>query len=468
MSTHQSISKSTPSWPLLSVLFISPLISPLISGCESKSSSSYDCRRGVPCNPGFLCQLDERGDYECLPELSSPPVNSMGGEMSGGEASLSDTGGESNVGGDDSPEGGSDAGSEPSSRAESSGEFTQCIERCERDADCLSGFSCEESTCVFGSSRCVADSDCPGQGWSCFDGACGECQEDAECVEKLSEDRAACRAHVCVLPCTEDSHCVSSAYPVCDVASGACVCGPESCRDQPNASACVDSVCQCATDADCDTGPVDTCFEGRCGCSSATLCPETTQHPSTVWFCGDEMAPVSSGAEANAGAEESSGTEAGTEENSGAEAASGTETASGTEAASGTEMSAGTPVRDYSDFEGNVICGEGSCLLNASICCVTIDQGNRECIAGDLCPGIHKFPERCDGPEDCQSGTVCCFGGIRGATCSESCNYRQLCHFDEDCPSDQICKACQYSGGFIRTSCDLPGVLPSGAVSCDR
>jgi hypothetical protein len=66
---------------------------------------------------------------------------------------------------------------------------------------------------------------------------------------------------------------------------------------------------------------------------------------------------------------------------------------------------------------------------------------------GDDCETLEA---RCDGPEDCASGQLCCAGGTgrnayTGFTCAASCSStsRQTCHADGDCPTQLTCAISQ-------------------------
>jgi hypothetical protein len=232
----------------------------------------------------------------------------------GGQAGMSGTGGSAGSGGDTPP----------------GEELTFCQERCSVDGDCLADHTCQSGICwpdSTPSTSCSSDSECVGlfSGWStacatsddcagfaagtqdCADVsgegrcvfipgpnlACATLQQEevdvtrfpgGEALTVCAQTRATCVDGACQLPCTDNSHCASPEYPVCDLGVGRCVCQPDSCVT--NASVCGDDgICKCTGDADCRAGSVDTCIEGVCGCSNATICPDTTSHPGTEWVC---------------------------------------------------------------------------------------------------------------------------------------------------------------------------------------
>lgn len=85
-----------------------------------------------------------------------------------------------------------------------------------------------------------------------------------------------------------------------------------------------------------------------------------------------------------------------------------------------------------------VDCGGAACTLPAEICCVGF--------AGAACSascGFGTLPVRCDGPEDCGAGEVCCESMNTGALCAAECvaDQEQRCHTDEDC-SGTSCTSC--------------------------
>ena len=116
--------------------------------------------------------------------------------------------------------------------------------------------------------------------------------------------------------------------------------------------------------------------------------------------------------------------------------------------------------------EPGTSCGVGLpvlCDLQSEKCCIR-SLATDSCIASeDSCscdlPGCTTTVARCDGPEDCADGQVCCgtlsnsgfLGGSAGAydsfECTTQCDsvgsnsrQREACHEDEDtCPSGTIC-----------------------------
>jgi hypothetical protein len=89
---------------------------------------------------------------------------------------------------------------------------------------------------------------------------------------------------------------------------------------------------------------------------------------------------------------------------------------------------------------GTIACGSNRCLAGKEACCVT--TAGASCIPmNGLCLGGSLF--RCDGPEDCDGGRVCCLrmetGGYRSA-CARAAECAQaagtaICRTGADCPS---------------------------------
>ena len=90
-------------------------------------------------------------------------------------------------------------------------------------------------------------------------------------------------------------------------------------------------------------------------------------------------------------------------------------------------------------------CGMATCPRASQVCCFTGPPTiMTSCTAAASCTNL---PGRCDGPEDCASGQVCC-GGQMGSSCvaADQCTgfSARLCHTMADCPSGQICRASQF------------------------
>jgi hypothetical protein len=107
--------------------------------------------------------------------------------------------------------------------------------------------------------------------------------------------------------------------------------------------------------------------------------------------------------------------------------------------------------------EPGVSCGVGLptlCALDGEKCCVRSLQTDT-CIADDAkctcdLDGCTVMEARCDGPEDCTNGQVCCGtllqsgSGYQDFTCAAQCqssgNQRIACHEDDaPCPSGMVC-----------------------------
>jgi len=99
---------------------------------------------------------------------------------------------------------------------------------------------------------------------------------------------------------------------------------------------------------------------------------------------------------------------------------------------------------------GQVKCGNGTCAVPASFCCVQFVSGgglNPHCqTAGTQCIGPDVF---CDGPEDCSGGKICCSTPVGGSSLLVECRDPALCKDSSQriicgnnpavCPSGDLC-----------------------------
>ena len=232
------------------------------------------------------------------------------------------------------------------------GDALFCQEACTGDADCPDSFQCLNERCwpVLDPNGCMDDAVCQtifsgwftecggagnmpcAEGQVCVDigdmGRCAILEEvldcttitftgvdavsypDGEAVRVCKNTRAVCEESECKVPCGGDMDCLLPEYPTCEVATGRCVCAPDSCMTnasvcgddglchcandadctEANVSVCNDGVCQCAQDSDCTEGAVDTCYAGVCGCSTADICAEPTG-PGTTSVCEPFLLP---------------------------------------------------------------------------------------------------------------------------------------------------------------------------------
>jgi hypothetical protein len=91
-------------------------------------------------------------------------------------------------------------------------------------------------------------------------------------------------------------------------------------------------------------------------------------------------------------------------------------------------------------------CGTATCDRASQVCCFTgFPTITTMCTATAQCTNL---PGRCDGPEDCASGEVCC-GTQTGASCmaQAQCTGQtaaRLCHTAADCSSGQVCRMSQF------------------------
>jgi hypothetical protein len=101
---------------------------------------------------------------------------------------------------------------------------------------------------------------------------------------------------------------------------------------------------------------------------------------------------------------------------------------------------------------GSVNCGTTSCPLATSYCCAN-REGNTCRLRGVSC--AEGSARRCDGPEDCRDGAVCC----ARIEPSSPGTYRSECREQNDCdPSAQLCHAHdQCPTGYKCCSIDVNG-----------
>lgn len=93
-----------------------------------------------------------------------------------------------------------------------------------------------------------------------------------------------------------------------------------------------------------------------------------------------------------------------------------------------------------------VRCDDTTCAPGAQYCCVGSVLNGDHCTTKSL--GDCAFENfgnargfRCDGPEDCPAGQVCCFvdSDSVGAACSATCNGAVVCHTTADCAAGTTC-----------------------------
>ena len=131
-------------------------------------------------------------------------------------------------------------------------------------------------------------------------------------------------------------------------------------------------------------------------------------------------------------------------------------------------MAEGDLGQGFGDSEpASVLCGEESCDLSSSTCCLR--EFGASCVDGADTPcELGGTPLICDGPEDCLGGQCCLGVGLPGElSCSPTpCVNLTLCHQDEDCLEDQVCRRCQFTGLTLAV-CSRPNILPNLALSCE-
>jgi hypothetical protein len=104
---------------------------------------------------------------------------------------------------------------------------------------------------------------------------------------------------------------------------------------------------------------------------------------------------------------------------------------------------------DLGEIFHGVSCGAVTCDPGAEICCAS--QLAHFCeAAGQFCPGGAII--RCDGPEDCPPGDLCCGGGS-GTSCQLGCgSAHRLCHTEADCHAGTFC--CPLQGSTFSACSD--------------
>jgi hypothetical protein len=96
-----------------------------------------------------------------------------------------------------------------------------------------------------------------------------------------------------------------------------------------------------------------------------------------------------------------------------------------------------------------VVCGTQTCAPPAFCCVSTI---GRACVDPGLTACVGGSHVTCDGPEDCDSGHICC-GSITGSSCAAACiGSAPLCHTTADC-TGTVCCPTQFGYSICRFSC---------------
>lgn len=152
-----------------------------------------------------------------------------------------------------------------------------CLVGCQKPGDCAANSQCYEGVCQ---TRCVRDSDCHNEGYSCVDGACterpgaplgGACTRDAECSS------AACVDKKCVRLCNREPACPSGSTCVLDRDADKL----RSYCTEVRAAAPNAPLVGCGSDGDCQRG---SCVMGACllQCQSPSDCSEAPRAGSCV------------------------------------------------------------------------------------------------------------------------------------------------------------------------------------------
>lgn len=105
-----------------------------------------------------------------------------------------------------------------------------------------------------------------------------------------------------------------------------------------------------------------------------------------------------------------------------------------------------------------ISCGNGTCVAGLQACCVTATSSGCIPFAGVCVGGAIR---RCDGPEDCDGGRVCCAQPQNTGTgtnfrtaCSRPAECTQqggvaVCKTTADCPPNRTCGPVSFPGGTI-------------------
>lgn len=185
---------------------------------------------------------------------------------------------------------------------------------CAVSADCGSGYSCIDKTCVPQRSSCQSDPAC-GDGACCNNGSCentGLCQTDAECAafgdNRVCDARGSCVVGTSpVQACSEANQCAEGICleGVCASCAGDCGAAKSCLLDAHcgEGKVCLDGQCseRCAADFECGTGqgcqlpagiclnrPAGTCsVAGECGAGELCLNNQCYADCSESGVCGN-------------------------------------------------------------------------------------------------------------------------------------------------------------------------------------
>jgi len=140
-------------------------------------------------------------------------------------------------------------------------------------------------------------------------------------------------------------------------------------------------------------------------------------------------------------------------------------------------IDAGPPANGPGGDPGTIFCGQSTCPIPASACCVYREQGDAgytytfACSGQDTCPvrdgGVPGVALRCSGSENCGVGKICCFsdqGTGSRADCQISCGGGiQMCNGRRPpagCPGAQTCSNANDSSLGLPTTYGTCGDRP--------
>ncbi len=315
-----------------------------------------------------------------------------------------------------------------------------CIQLCNADGLCPSGYSCNGSSynaqClppgfVCKGSTCTKDSDCPSK-QKCVNGKCDIvpfCTQDSECNLREICDNGTCKPRPGT--CNSDADCKAGERCIggaCNTASG---CRQDS--DCPAGKFCDNGICKdkttgCTKDADCPQG--QRCDNGTCktsttGCVQDTDCP--ADHVCQNAQCQPKKSCTPGASQGCVCTDGKNGSQSCKSDGSGFEACVCTGPQSCTpnqsRACVCTDGKNGnqTCKSDASGFTDCVCIPTGTCTPNQTIACVC-PNGTKTTTCKADGSGFDACP--CDAPQACVPGVS------QGCVCTDGKNGSQSCNAD--------------------------------------